>query len=422
MAAKKRILYGPFDQLLTMNGVPVKGALSDKDLPVLYGGGVLLEEGNVKEVGDYGSLKQKHQNSDVDFHVFPEGYIALPGFIDAHTHICYAGNRARDYAARNAGKSYLEIARAGGGIWSTVQHTREASRKTLTELTLQRSIAHLQRGTTTLEVKSGYGLDVDNELKMLQAIVEVDKASAVDLIPTCLAAHTLPKDRNTNAADYLGQISDELLPEIRRQQLADRVDIFVEEGAFDERESITYLEKAKDLGFECTVHADQFSTGGSQVAITAGALSADHLEASGAKEIRLLAESNVMPVALPGASIGLGCNFTPARKLLDAGAGLAIATDHNPGSAPMGHLITQAAILGTFEKLSMAEVLAGITVRAARALGLEDRGSLEVGKLGDLCVYHLSNLNEILYHQGSVHPVVVIKKGVLVIDNTAGKA
>ena len=420
MAAPNSILYGPFEQLLTMEAVPAKGALSDNDLPILKGAGVLIEDGLIKEVDDYKKLQHKCKNSLTEYHVFPDDHVALPGFIDAHTHICYAGSRAKDYAARNAGKTYLEIAKAGGGIWNTVQHTRSASLATLTALTIHRASAHLRRGTTTIEVKSGYGLDTENELKMLQAIGNAAKASALDMISTCLAAHTLPKDRKIDSTTYLKEIQSELLPEIRKQQLADRVDIFVEEGSFGVQESIDFLAYAKELGFKCTVHADQFSAGGSQVAVTAGALSADHLEASGNKEIQMLAKSNVMPVALPGASIGLGCDFTPARKLLDAGTGLAIASDHNPGSAPMGHLITQAAILGTFEKLTQAEVLAGVTIRAALALGLHDRGSLEIGKLGDLCVYQLKDLNEILYHQGSIDPIAVIKKGEVVIDNTIG--
>ena len=416
MAAKRSILYGPFEQLLTMEGVPVKGALSDADLSVLHNAGIRITDGIIQEVGDYQSLKTAAQGQGIHLHVFPESHVALPGYIDAHTHICFDGSRAQDYALRNAGKSYLEIAKAGGGIWSTVQHTRQASREVLTGLTLQRAHEHLARGTTTLEVKSGYGLDTENELKMLQAIADTNKASSIDLIPTCLAAHTLPKDRKLDAAAYLKEIQNDLLPEIRKQQLANRVDIFVEEGAFEVAESIAYLNYAKDLGFDCTVHADQFNTGGSQVAVTVGALSADHLEASGEIEIQLLAESDVMPIALPGASLGLGCNFTPARKLLDAGCGLAIASDHNPGSAPMGHLITQAAILGTFEKLTQAEVFAGLTRRAALALGLDDRGSLEVGKLGDLCVYQTSDLNEILYQQGSIQPIAVIKNGEIVVD------
>lgn len=411
MAGKNRILFGPFEQLLTMQNVPVKGALADEDLPVIQQGGLLVEDGIIKEIGDYNSMKNAHQNDGVIFETFSEGHVALPGFIDAHSHICYAGSRARDYAARNAGKSYLEIAKAGGGIWDTVQRTRNASLDWLMDHTLKRAEAHLQRGTTTLEVKSGYGLDMENELKMLHAITDADRNSMIDLIPTCLAAHTIPKDREIDSKSYLDELTKELLPAIRERKLADRVDIFVEEGAFGVAESIAFLEQAKDMGFECTVHADQFNTGGSQVAVAVAALSADHLEASTIKEIRLLADSDVMPVALPGASLGLGCGFTPARKLLDAGAGLAIASDHNPGSAPMGHLVTQAAILGTYEKLSQAEVLAAITVRAARALGLDDRGSLEAGKLGDLCIYQLSDINEILYHQGSVHPVAVVKKG-----------
>ena len=172
-----------------------------------------------------------------------------------------------------------------------------------------------------------------------------------------------------------------------------------------------YFAKAKEMGFDITVHADQFTTGGSQTAVDFKALSADHLEASRKKEITLLAQSNTIAMALPGASLGLGCNFTPARKILDQGGALAIASDHNPGSAPMGDLLTQASILGAFEKLSNGEVLAGITFRAAKALNLDDRGSLEVGKEADLVLFPTDNYQEITYHQGQLKPIRVYKNG-----------
>ena len=411
MGKDSYILYGPFTQLATMSGLSLKGPIPDRDLPVIEQAGVLVSQGRITAVDAYQTLKESYKDDAVREVKFPAGFVALPGFIDAHSHICYAGSRARDYAARNAGMSYLEIAKAGGGIWDTVQKTRTAKREDLIQVTLDRAFEHLRLGTTTLEVKSGYGLNIESEIKMLQAISEVNENIPIDLISTCLAAHTLPKDRSITTGEYLQELTQHLLPELLEQQLTNRVDIFVEEGAFNVRESISFLEQAIGLGYSCTVHADQFSTGGSEVAVTVGALSADHLEASGKKEIELLAKSNVMPVALPGASLGLGCGLTPARKLLDAGTGLAIASDHNPGSAPMGRLITQASILGTYEKLSQAEVFAGITVRAAAALGLNDRGSLETGKIADLVVYKLPDINEILYHQGSIDPSVVIKNG-----------
>jgi imidazolonepropionase len=207
-----------------------------------------------------------------------------------------------------------------------------------------------------------------------------------------------------------------LFPKLKEENLTGRIDAFIEEGAFTEQTITPYFEKAREMEFDITVHADQFSTGGSQVAVRFGAISADHLEASTDKEIALLAESPVIATALPGASLGLGCGFTPARKILDAGGALAIASDHNPGSAPMGDLLTQAAILGAFEKLTNAEVLAGITFRAAAALGLEDRGMLAEGFLADLTVFHTDDSNEILYQQGNFKPCLVYKRGIKIFD------
>ncbi|MGI9547903.1 MAG: imidazolonepropionase, partial [Flavobacteriaceae bacterium] len=336
--------------------------------------------------------------------------------IDAHTHICFGGSRARDYAKRNAGKSYLEIAREGGGIWDTVSKTREASIQELIKGIVKRSKLHLKNGTTTIEVKSGYGLSVDEELKMLRAISEANEQISTDLIATCLAAHIPPKDFKGSSEEYLKLISRELFPRLIEEKLSSRVDIFIEESAFSVLEAMSYLREAQRMGFELTIHADQFSTGGSEVAVALGALSADHLEASTDREIKILAGSSVISTALPGASLGLGCPFTPARKILDAGGALAIASDHNPGSAPMGDLLTQSAILGAIEKLSNAEVLAGITFRAAAALNLDDRGTLSVDSLADLAVFHTDHYNEILYHQGNLKPCMVWKKGQLVYD------
>jgi len=214
----------------------------------------------------------------------------------------------------------------------------------------------------------------------------------------------------------LNKISSELFPVLKDKNLTNRIDAFIEESAFSSEQIAPYFDKAKELGFDITVHADQFSTSGSKAAVAYGAISADHLEASTQTEIDLLANSDVIATALPGASLGLGCNFTPARKILDAGGALAIASDHNPGSAPMGDLLTQASILGAFEKLSNAEVIAGITFRAAAALNLKDRGQLQEGFLADFILFHTSDYKEILYNQGNLKPCVIWKKGVKVFD------
>jgi imidazolonepropionase len=317
---------------------------------------------------------------------------------------------------RNSGKTYLEIAKAGGGIWDTVTQTRKASKEELIKRTTKLANRHLKNGVTTIEVKSGYGLSVAEELKMLRAIKETNADVSTDLISTCLAAHMLPKDYNGNHEEYLAEISENLFPILKEEGLTNRIDAFVEESAFSAAQIAPYFQKAKEMDFDITVHADQFSTSGSQVAIDFEAISADHLEASTQKEVDLLVKSSVIATALPGASIGLGCDFTPARKILDAGGALAIASDHNPGSAPMGDLLTQAAILGTFEKLSNAEVLAGITFRAAAALNLKDRGQLAEGYNADFIGFHTNNYQEILYNQGNFKPCMVWKNGELVFD------
>lgn len=399
-----------------MAGLSLRGSIPDDELTVISDAGILIDSGKIYSVGPYGELLSVAKELQAEKVIFEGPHVCLPGFVDAHSHICFGGSRARDYAMRNAGKTYLEIAKAGGGIWDTVTQTRKASRAELVQGILKIAGRHLKKGITTLEVKSGYGLSVDEELKMLYAIKEANEQLEIDLIPTCLAAHMLPMDFQGKSGEYLSEISTLLFPKLKSERLANRIDAFIEEGAFTGATITPYFEKAQEMGFDITVHADQFSTGGSKIAVKFGAKSADHLEASTDKEIALLASSKVIATALPGASLGLGCAFTPARKILDAGGALAIASDHNPGSAPMGDLLTQAAILGTFEKLTNAEVFAGITFRAAAALGLEDRGRLTEGYLADFSIFHTHDYNEILYHQGSFKPCLVYKRGVKVFD------
>ncbi|WP_136467714.1 imidazolonepropionase [Flagellimonas onchidii] len=402
----KPILIGPFTQLLPMSGLPLKGALADEQLPIIENGGIVVSEGKIQKIGVFTDLK----SDGIDIHHIEGEQVCLPGLVDAHTHICFGGTRARDYAMRNAGVSYLEIAKTGGGIWDTVTQTRKATREELVEGILERSQKHLQNGITTIEVKSGYGLSVEQELKMLRAIKQANDKTEADLVATCLAAHIKPKDWSGNNT-YLEEMTSTLFPTIKSENLTTRVDAFVEESAFSPEEIAPYFQKAKEMGFDITVHADQFTAGGSEVAVQFGALSADHLEASTEKEIQLLAKSDVISMALPGASMGLGCAYTPARKILDAGGALAIASDHNPGSAPMGDLLTQASILGTFEKLSNAEVLSGITFRASAALKLADKGVLQTGAQADFVTFLTNNYQEITYHQGQLKPNAVWKNG-----------
>lgn len=394
-------LIGPFKQIITLAHLPLRGKLSDSQLEIIEDGGIIVENGKIIEVGNFDAIVSGAKQS-IEIEKIQDTQIALPAFTDSHTHICFGGNRANDFAMRNAGKTYLEIAESGGGIWSSVQHTRNVSEEELLKTTLERINFLISLGITTIEIKSGYGLDLENELKMLRVIKKAQEKTKATLVPTCLSAHLKPKDFNGNNQEYLDFILNEILPKVKQENLAKRVDIFIEKSAFQPEESKVFLLKAKKMGFEITVHADQFTSGSSRIAVEVGAKSADHLEATIDKDLDFLAKSETVATALPGASLGLGENYTPARKILDRDGILAIASDWNPGSAPMGNLITQASILATYQKLSTAEVLAGITYRSAYALSLEDRGKLEKGKKADFVTFKTDNFQNVLYQQGSL--------------------
>jgi len=405
-------LVGPISQVVTLENLPLKGPIIDSVLPIISNAGIAFENSKIVAVQNWDSLITKYPNAKIT--ELEGDYLAVPGYIDCHTHICFGGTRARDFALRNAGVSYLEIAQSGGGIWDTVTQTRKCTEEELTQIVAKNANKHLHLGVTTIEVKSGYGLSVDEEIKMLRAIKNGNIETSADLVATCLAAHLKPKDFNGSNEAYLNYLVTNLFPVLKSENLTNRIDAFVETSAFSVNEIAPYLQAAKAFNFDITIHADQFTTGGSEVAVQYGAISADHLEASEDKEIEALANSNTIAVALPGASVGLGCAFAPARKIIDRGGALAIASDWNPGSAPMGNLVCQASILATFEKLTTAEVLAGITFRAAAALNLFDRGRLIAGNKADFILYSTNDYRDILYYQGSLRPSKIWKSGKLV--------
>jgi imidazolonepropionase len=401
-----KTLYGPFKQLLTMNGLPLKGPLKDEQLEIITNAGIVIQDGKILDLGSYSDLENIHPDSEKKLNNSSD-LVALPSFIDSHTHICWGGNRVNDYSMRVAGKSYLEIAASGGGISDTVTETRKASEDKLVELILDRAKQHLQRGITTIEVKSGYGLNLEDELKMLWAIKKANEKTPVRLISTFLGAHIKPKDFDGSHGEYLDFLLQEVVPIIVEEKLATRADIFVEEGAFDIDVARIYAKNLKLKGFDITMHVDQFHPGGSKLAIEEGCVSADHLEFTDDESCELFGRSETVAVALPGASLGLGMQFTPCRKLLDNNACVAIATDWNPGSAPMGDLTTQAAILGASEKLTIAETLAGITFRAARALRIEG-GILRKGDDASFTVFETDDFRNIFYQQGQLKPSATV--------------
>ena len=388
-----------------MVNLPERGAISDNSLEIINDGGVVIEDGKIIGVGDFLSLSKN--NFDVREITYP--CVLLPGFIDSHTHVCHYGNRSDEYAKRNSGISYQQILEEGGGIHNTMNSTSNSTDEQLTDDTLNRLKRHFQEGVLTCEVKSGYAPNLEDEVRMLRIINEIDSSNDIDLIPTCLAAHVTPK-KYESSKKYLDSIVNDLLPIIKEENLSNRVDIFIEEKAFSVTEASNFLEKIK-TDFHITAHANQFTSGGLKVGVDNGAVSVDHLEVITDQEMDYLSKSDTTGVVLPGCSLGLGIPFAPARKLLDNNCKVSIASDWNPGSAPMGDLLMQASLLGSTEKLSNAEVLAGITSRAANALSLEDRGSLENGKIADMIGFKTNDFRDILYNQGKLKPSFICKRG-----------
>ena len=388
-----------------MVNLPERGAISDNSLEIINDGGVVIEDGKIIGVGDFLSLSKN--NFDVREITYP--CVLLPGFIDSHTHVCHYGNRSDEYAKRNSGISYQQILEEGGGIHNTMNSTSNSTDEQLTDDTLNRLKRHFQEGVLTCEVKSGYAPNLEDEVRMLRIINEIDSSNDIDLIPTCLAAHVTPK-KYESSKKYLDSIVNDLLPIIKEENLSNRVDIFIEEKAFSITEASNFLEKIKS-DFYITAHANQFTSGGLKVGVDNGAVSVDHLEVITDQEMDYLSKSDTTGVVLPGCSLGLGIPFAPARKLLDYNCKVSIASDWNPGSAPMGDLLMQASLLGSTEKLSNAEVLAGITSRAANALSLEDRGSLENGKIADMIGFKTNDFRDILYNQGKLKPSFICKRG-----------
>ena len=398
-------LIGPFSQIITMSNLPLKGSITDEKLEIIENGGVIIDGNKILEVGKFSDLVKKEKNIfEIDFQS-----VLVPGFIDGHTHICHYGSRSEEYSKRNAGMSYQQILSEGGGIHNTMTATENASDEELEKVTVSRLDRHFNEGVLTCEIKSGYGSDLNQEVRLLNIINKINKNHAMGIIPTCLAAHVTPKIYNSSS-EYLEKIIEELIPVLEKKKLTNRIDIFIEEKAFSVSESFDYLSQLKNK-FDITVHANQFSSGGVKVGVDCGAKSVDHLEVIDDNEIRYLSNSNTSAVVLPGCSLGLGIPFAPARKLLDNNCKLSIATDWNPGSAPMGDLLQQSSLLGSIEKLSSAEVFSAITYRSADALGLNDRGKIEKEKLADFIGFKTDDYRDILYNQGKLKPSFICKRG-----------
>jgi len=328
------------------------------------------------------------------------GGVVIPGLVDCHTHLAFGGWRADEFEARILGKSYLEIAAAGGGILSTVAKTRAATTAALLARCRHHLAAMARLGVTTIEAKSGYGLSLEHELRLLELYQAIAADTRQHIVPTLLAAHLVPPEFREDREGYVRLVIDRIIPEAARRGLARFCDVFVEERAFGLPEARRILEAGRSAGLQPKLHADQLSAGGgAELAADVGACSADHLECISETGIHRMRAAGVVAVSLPFASLYLGVVPLPARRLLDAGVPVAVATDFNPGSAPSYHLPMAMTLACTLQRMTPAEVLHGATTVAARAVGLEDRiGTLEAGKSADFAVLDAESVEHWLYH------------------------
>jgi imidazolonepropionase len=339
--------------------------------------------------------------------------LVIPGLIDCHTHLCFGGWRGDEFEMRLQGHSYQDIAAAGGGIRSTVEATRSDSLEQLQDKALHSLAGMLELGVTTVECKSGYGLELAAELKQLQVYRHLTGQQAVDLVPTFLGAHMVPDEYQHQREEYIRLLCDVLIPAVSEQKLAQFCDVFVEEGAFSIAEARKILDTARQAGLGLKVHADQLSNGsGAQFAAELGAVSAEHLEYADEKGIRALAKAGTVAVSLPLASLYLRERYIPAREMLEAGVRVAVATDFNPGSAPSYHLPLAMTLACVNQQMTPQEVLVGATTVAARALAAEHRiGSLLPGFDADIAIIDAPSVNHWLYHFRANACCGVIKSG-----------
>lgn len=340
------------------------------------------------------------------------GLWITPGLIECHTHLVYAGDRSNEFAARLRGATYEEIARAGGGIVSTMRATRAASEDDLLAQSLPRAQALVNEGVTTLEVKSGYGLDLASELKMLRVAKRLGEVLGIDVIKTFLGAHALPPEFAQRQDDYVRHVCDDMLPAVAAEQLADAADVFCERIAFTREQTERVFERASKLGLKLRLHADQLSDGGGgEIAARYGANSADHLEYTSEASLQLMARKGVIAGLLPGAFYFLReKQLPPIEKMRELGVQMAVSTDCNPGTSPIASILLAMNMGCVLFRMTAAEVLRGVTVNAARALGLgEDRGMLRAGMRADLAIWKLRHPEQLCAEVGTYRPVEVIK-------------
>lgn len=400
-------------QLVTLAG-PARPRVGTelRSLTIVEDGAMLVRDGHIDRIG---SRTEIESTADAGAEVIDAGgRIVLPGFVDAHTHPVFAGNRADEFEERAAGATYQEITARGGGIQSTVNRTRAASLGDLIMTGERYAGWFLRSGTTTVEAKSGYGLSLDDELKILRAIKALDQQRHLRYVPTFLGAHTIPVEYRSRRDAYISLLIDEMIPRVAEEKLAEFCDVFCERNVFTTDEAWKILSAARCHGLGLRVHADQLSlSGGAKLAAELGTVTADHLEHTDADGIAALKAAGVQPVLLPGSVYALGSNHYPAaREMIDAGLAVVLATDFNPGSSPTPSMLMILSLASTHMKMTVAESITAATINAAYSLHRGDQiGSLEAGKIADFVIHDCDDYRELGYFFGIEHAWKVFAAG-----------
>jgi imidazolonepropionase len=406
-------------QLLTLSGRTPRRGNSLSKLGIVKDGALLVHDGRISAVGTRAQVEARKEAKEAE-KLDVGGRVALPGFIDSHTHLIHAASRAEEYELKIQGASYEEIARKGGGILNSVKKLRAASSEALKVRARAMLEEFASYGTTTVEAKSGYGLDIGGELKILSLHRELNREQPLEIVSTFLGAHVVAEEyrgRSDGAERYIELLLDHLLPEVANEGLAEFCDVFCDRGAFTREQSRRILCKGKQHGLVPRIHAEQLArTGATQLAVELGAASCDHLEQVNAADIRALARSRTVATLLPGCDFHLGWKqYAPARKLIEAGAVVALATDFNPGTSPTVSMPMVLSLACTQLRMTPAEAIAAATINAAYALGREERlGSLEKGKQADLAVFEVEDYREIPYYFGLQRCWMTMKNGEII--------
>jgi imidazolonepropionase len=392
-------------------GERFKSGKAQSEIGLLENVSIYIESGKISWIGKripHILLSKAHKKID------GRNKVVLPGFIDSHTHLIFAGNRSEEYAMRMQGKTYEEIAQAGGGIVNTVNAVRQASKKKLIELAKYRIKNFISYGVTTIEAKSGYGLDTKNEIKMLEVMKELNNKADMEIYPTFLGAHAVP--RGVDKRDYIDEILYEMIPAVSKHGLARFIDVFCEEGYFTPGETDEILQQGIKFGLIPKLHTNQFhAIGGIEIALQNKAISIDHLEALTNEEISLLRNKNIIACLLPGVSYFLDIPYAPARKLIDNNVPVALSTDFNPGSCMTENIQLIMSLAAQNMKMSIEEIINAVTINAAASLGISDTaGSIETGKQADLLIFNMPSYEHLIYHFGVNQLENVIKKGKII--------